>query len=66
MTRYERVVVIVAAMVGYGTIWYYTGSSAPAWAFVAGAMVLGECVDALARRLNEILIAVSGREGTHP
>ena len=62
MTQQERTVVIVAAMVGHGTIWYYTGSMAAAWAFLAGVMVLGECVDALARRLNQILGAISGEK----
>ena len=64
MTRQERFVLGIGGLIGFGTIWYYTGSMAAGWAFLAGAMILGECVDTLTRRLNEILIAISGREGT--
>ena len=59
MTYYERGGLVVAAMMGSVAIWYYTGSIALAWAFLAGAMILGECVDVLARHLNQIIVRIS-------
>jgi hypothetical protein len=66
MTRRERFVLGIGGLIGFGTIWYYTESMAAGWAFLAGAMLLVECADALARRLNEILLATSGRENIRP
>ena len=66
MTRRERFTLGIGGLIGFGTIWYYTDSMALGWAFLAGAMIVGECTDSLARRLNEILLATSGREGTRP
>jgi len=64
MTQREIYILGIAAMIGQGTIWYYTGSMAAGWAFLSAAIVLGECVDALARRLDQILRAISGKNVT--
>jgi uncharacterized membrane protein YccC len=58
MTYYERGGLVVAAIMGSVAIWYYIGSVALAWAFLAGAIILGECVDVLARRLNQIIVRI--------
>jgi len=58
MERAEMIVVTAGGMLGYAAIWYWTGSQAAGWAFIAGAAVIGECTNALAARLDKIREAV--------
>jgi hypothetical protein len=54
MDQSEIRVIAIAGLVGFGTIWYFTGSQTAGWAFIAGAGVIGECTNALAQRLDRL------------
>lgn len=58
MDRAEIYVVAIAGVFGCVTIWFWTGSAAAGWAFIAGAAVVGECASALAARLDKIRKAI--------
>lgn len=58
MNRTEINVVTIVGMAGFAALWYFTGSQAAGWAFIAGAAVVGECTNVLADRLDKMRRAI--------
>lgn len=54
MTRLEMYVNGCIGCIGFISTWVWTGSQAAGWTFLALAGIIGECADAITRRLDKL------------
>jgi len=58
MTRMEGYVLAFICAMGFASVFFWTGNILAGWVFVSIAALIGECTDALVRRMEMLLKAI--------